>query len=781
MNKYILIIISIFFSISSFAQGFSVSGKVMCHGEAMPFANVLISGTNMGVATNADGFYRIQNLPHGDYKLMVQSVGYKTAARDIHIHASHIVNLDFDMQEDQLMLDQVVVTANRGEVNRREAPVIVNTINAKQLAAVQSVSISEGLNFVPGLRMENNCQNCGFSQLRMNGMEGAYSQILINGRAIFSGLAGVYGLELIPASIIDRMEVVRGGGSALYGSNAIAGTVNIITKDPVSNSYSVKLSNQVIGFAGDSKDVSNDLLLNFNASMVGNNARNGFVLYGFLRQRNPYDANDDEYSEMSSAENFTLGGKVYQRLGLKGKLSADVLAINTSGRGGNNFNVPYHESDICEALHHTIYSGSLNFDRFFREKDMLSVFLSGQIVDRDSYYGANKALDAYGKSRDLTWVGGAQYNAHLGKLNLVTGFENVNGTLNDKKLAYREIDEQTLEYVYHPNTVVAHQLSNTTGVFAQADYRLGLVKASLGARYDHYSITDLEHEDDGVVEGNVLSPRVNLLFDFHESFQVRMSYSQGYRAPQIFDEDLHIETSGARQIYHTNADDLTKETSHTVVGSIDWHPKVGETNLQFTAEGFYTRLIDPFVSEYGELDENGKVYYVRNNAEGYAEVMGVNLEFNWFYSRKLNVGASFTIQNSEYSEVHEFNETHFFRTPDDYGYLKAEYNISDSWTINLTENYTGRMLIPYFGTNLPEGVSADDGMLVRSDRFFDTGLKVTHKISRKGVDIDLFAGIKNIFNSYQSDFDEGVNRDPGYIYGPILPRTIYFGVKLGKY
>jgi len=131
-----------------------------------------------------------------------------------------------------LGIEEVVVTGDRNKTNRTESSTIVSILTPKLFATIQSVTLSEGLNFCPGLRMENNCQNCGFSQVRMNGMEGPYSQILINGRPIFSGLAGVYGLELIPSSMIERVEVVRGGGSALYGSNAIAGTINLIFKRP---------------------------------------------------------------------------------------------------------------------------------------------------------------------------------------------------------------------------------------------------------------------------------------------------------------------------------------------------------------------------------------------------------------------------------------------------------------------------------------------------------------------------------------------------------------------
>lgn len=764
-------------AISLQAQQSVITGKVISNGEGVPFVNIMIEGTNIGVSTDADGNYQLNDLPVGRYTIHAHALGYEHIAEEVNIDGGAPAQINFELNKDVLQLDQVVVSANRNETNRKEAPVIVNTMSAEQLSNVQASTMSEGLNFMPGLRTENNCQNCGFTQLRMNGMEGAYSQVLINGRPIFSGLAGVYGLEILPSGMIDRLEVIRGGGSALYGSNAIAGTVNVITKEPLNNSYEIKLTDQIVGVGFDGLSPANDKTINFNATLVGNNTRNGMALYGFIRDRGAFDANGDSFSELAQMNNFTIGGSFYQRLGLKGKLSMDMYAINSSRRGGNKFNVPLHEADIAEAVDHEIYSGAATFERFMRETDKFSAFFSGQYVNRDAYYGAEQALDAYGNSLDLTWVGGVQYDAKINKLNLTVGAENVNGSLNDKKLSYREWNETTGEIVTYPNATIADQMTNTSGAFAQADYRLGAFKASAGARFDHYLVKD-NHAETEDVHGDVISPRFNLLYDAHEHVQIRASYSQGYRAPQIFDEDLHIESSGARKIVHKNSADLKQESSQSTTLSVDFHPHFGKNTIQFTAAGFYTKLIDPFVNEFGTPDADGKVIYTRINANGFAEVYGANLELNWFYDELFTVSSGFTIQKSQYSEAQEFDEKRFFRTPDNYGYLTAQIIPADRWRITLTENYTGSMLVPYFGSDL---ANPDEGELRTSEQFFDTGIKVCYKISREKVNINLFAGVKNIFNSYQSQFDTGIDRDPAYVYGPLLPRTIYFGVKLGQF
>jgi len=257
-----------------------------------------------------------------------------------------------------------------------------------------------------------------------------------------------------------------------------------------------------------------------------------------------------------------------------------------------------------------------------------------------------------------------------------------------------------------------------------------------------------------------------------------LSYSEGYRTPQIYDEDLHIETSGARQIFHRNDENLKQEDSHSSMASFAWHPKFGKQYLEFLSEAFYTRLNDPFTNKYGEPDENGEVIYTRTNADGFAHVYGVNLELNWHYDDMVNLSSGFTFQRSEYSTVQEFGENRFFRTPDNYGYVTAQIHALDNIKISLTENYTGKMLIPYFG---PETADPASGELRNTPDFWDTGIKICYHMPFEQLNFHVFAGVKNMFNAYQDDFDTGINRDPAYIYGPMQPRTIYVGLKFGNF
>ena len=230
----------------------------------------------------------------------MRGLGYLSQERSITIQPGKTIEVNFDAEEDNVKLDEVVVSSNRQATLRRLAPTLVTVLDTKLFENANANNLAQGLIFQPGVRVENNCQNCGFNQVRINGLDGRYSQILIDSRPVMSALAGVYGLEQIPANMIDRVEVVRGGGSALFGSSAIAGVINVITKDPSSNSFSF---NESAGFSG-FKSLDNNL--SFNGSLVSADGRAGAMLFSQARYRKEYDVNGDGYSELGRLDSRSL-------------------------------------------------------------------------------------------------------------------------------------------------------------------------------------------------------------------------------------------------------------------------------------------------------------------------------------------------------------------------------------------------------------------------------------------------------------------------------------------
>jgi outer membrane receptor for ferrienterochelin and colicins len=229
-------------------------------------------------------------------------------------------------------------------------------------------------------------------------------------------------------------------------------------------------------------------------------------------------------------------------------------------------------------------------------------------------------------------------------------------------------------------------------------------------------------------------------------------------------------------VINKNDPDLKEETSHSFMASIDMNSLIGTVRTGLLVEGFYTRLKDPFVNDIGVPDSEGTVIYTRRNATDGATVKGINIELKINPLTHLEVSSGMTLQSSAYEKPQEFGETRFFRSPASYGYFAVDLDLTDNLCLTFTGLYTGKMLIPYFGP----ATDPVSGELRTSDTFFDLGVKISYDIRLNGSTLQLITGLKNIFNSYQSDFDSGINRDPSYIYGPISPRMVYAGIMIGN-
>lgn len=803
---------TVLFAITDGPEKGIVYGKIECNNEEVPYINVFVDGTSIGTTTDISGAYTITNIPEGIHTIKVQGIGFKPTTMEVNIKNGERLEINFTIEEDVFLMEQVVVTSDRNEVNRKEAPVIVNVISPQLFEKKQSDVLIDGLDFTCGVRTECNCQNCGFTQVRMNGLEGPYSQILINSRPIFSGLAGVYGLDLFPVNMIQRIEVVRGGGSALYGGNAIAGTINLITKEPVSNTFQVGGNSSLIGVGHhDGGDPALSRTLKFNGSMVSNDNKAGMFLYGFTKNRDPFDENNDGFTEMVEMNNTSVGFNTYYKPGELSKISLDFYKLKEFRRGGNKLDLLPHESDITEMVDHDITGGTVSFDSFTKSGNKVSVYGAAQFVDRDSYYGALQDETAYGKTFDLTFNAGTQYTRKIENLiflpaKLTMGADFTSGRLEDQKLGVNG----------ESNTVIANQLSQTIGIIAQNEWHTEKAKFLVGLRYDTYNVQELNHETgEGDTDGSVLIPRASLLYDFTHHLQLRLSYAKGYRAPQIFDEDLHIETSGARRITHSNSPDLIQETSHSYSASLSFDHVANNILFEILVEGFYTSLHDPFANEFTPIDDADNVEYVRVNAGEGAFVTGLNTEINVANMKKMMLQLGFTIQKSEYETAQAWGEDEtnttksFLRTPDNYGYLTFSTPLSKRFDFSATGTYTGPMKVPHFGGSITsqeeldellsggdqeaynEAIAINEAIangdiiegesLYTSENFFDLGIKLkyTVKVSQE-FQLEFNAGIENIFNNTQHNHDRGVYRDAGFIYGPCQPRTIFFGVVLGS-
>mgnify|MGYP000302697392 FL=1 len=747
-------------------EGNVIAGHVIEKGteNSLPYAAVLIVETGQGTVTNEDGKFKFKNIPAGKYTLKVQLLGYETQQKKVTVSNEFTVDVHFLMSDASIMTDEVVVSANRNETSRKVAPVVVNVMNAKLFESVNSTDLAKSLNYQSGLRVENNCQNCGFPQVRINGLEGPYSQILINSRPVVSALSGVYGLEQIPVNMIERVEVVRGGGSALFGANAVGGTINIITKDPVSNSFQV------------SSTMSNmngkvwEQYMGANASLVASDNTYGIALYQSYRNRNPYDADGDGFSELGKLNTNTFGLRTYYRPTQFSRISLEYHTTNEFRRGGNKFDLQPHETDITEQTKHIINSGGLSYDLFWKEyKHKLSFYSSVQHIDRNSYYGAQQDANAYGKTTDLTWVAGGMYVGNFEKVlfspaTFTAGLEYQDNSLHDVMTGYHRDMQQDVRIA---------------SAFVQNEWKLDKFVFLAGFRLDNHNLID----------NPIFSPRLNLLYKPSDKLQARLTWSTGFRAPQAYDEDLHVTAVGGEGVLIRLADGLKPEHSNSISGSIDWSANIGHFQTNLLLEGFYTGLDDVFVLEDMGHDENGNKVKERRNGNG-ARVYGVNVDGKIAHGRDAALQVGFTVQRSEYTEWEAWSENpdvpsvkRMPRTPDYYGYFTFTSAPFRNFDWSLSGVYTGRMRVPHFApTDLPEeyvGQYITKDEMVHTPDFFDLNVKLNYTfVLNDHIKLQLNGGVQNIFNAFQKDLDKGGYRDSGYFYGPTQPRTYFIGVKI---
>ncbi|SHE33168.1 outer membrane receptor for ferrienterochelin and colicins [Mariniphaga anaerophila] len=746
-----------------------IIGHVVSRGEHLPFVNVYLEGTKHGTTTDVTGHYMMVDLPEGEYTLVAKMIGYKTEKRPVVLEAGETMEVKFELEEEVLRVGEVVVTGTKTFKRQTESAVIVNVLDAKTIKNVAAQTVSQTLNFQPGLRMEVDCQTCNYSQLRMNGLGGAYSQILINSRAVFSPLTGLYGLEQLPSEMVERIEVVRGGASALYGSSAIGGTVNIITKMPGRNSYEITSNNSVLGNGAADYNVNGTL------TALSQKRNAGVALYTSYRQRDSYDHNGDNYSELPTLNNNSFGMNSFFKLDEKQQLQVNFSSMHEYRYGGEIQDGPAYMAQQSEERTHNVLMGGVDYELTSdNNRTSLVLYTAGQHTKRKHYTGLtpdtesdlqkHNANPPYGNSKNYTIQFGAQLNHVVpefikGRNTLTFGTEYVIDDVFDEIEAYQYMLDQN---------------SKNFGAFFQSDWEITRKTNLLaGVRADKHNFVD----------DLILNPRVSLLFKPDINTQLRLSWSTGFRAPQAFDADMHIAFAGGGIQTISLADDLKEERSQSMSASINWDKPTEKHIFGFTLEGFYTRLKDAFILEEIGTDDSGNSLMEKRNG-GMSNVYGTTLEARANYNRTFQIEGGFTLQKSLYDQPVAWSDQiegtkKYLRTPQAYGYYTLTFTPMDRLSASLSGIYTGSMLIPHYGVPEDAGTPEQD-LLFESPDFMEMNLKLgyTFKVNRLDSSIELYGGVSNLLDSYQNDFDSGKNRDSNYIYGPAQPRSYFFGIRI---
>ena len=745
------------------AQDHVLSGRVTLNGEPLAYATIEIPNTEHFTNSDESGSFTLSGLDTTSFVLEVHYVGLETTT--VQIGPSDFKNtIGIYIENSAVALKPVeVVTGTRTNRLQANNPVLVQVLQPKTLKATQSCNLSEGLRFQPGLRVETNCQTCNYTQLRMNGLAGGYSQILVNGRPVFSPLTGLYGLEQLPTSLIERIEVVRGGGSSLYGSSAIGGTVNVITKLPDDKSIKADFSQSIIN------QQTSEEVFNGYGSTVNAKKNAGVNIIGNQRFRQMYDHNNDNFSELPELSNSALSIGSFYKPSENEKLEVNLTGIREYRYGGEITSKPTELSLQAEERTQRVFMATVDYQRNWGDSASLIVYLGYQLNNRDHYTGIlpddtaeltiHRDNPPFGTSVNNSLTSGIQYNRDVAKKkrnkHIVTG---------GLEYIYNDVLDEIPAYAY-----LIDQETHNVGLFAQSDWEMNS-KVSLlsGIRFDYHNLLD-----------NVLAnPRVSLLIKPSRMLRYRFSYGEGFRAPQAFDADMHIAFAGGGISRITLSPDLQQERSRSLNASVTYDKMYKKLITGFTFNGFYTQLTNAFKLENIGEDAFGEQFEKRNGDN--AEVYGLTVEYRLNYNKQIQVESGFTLQESRFDNpvtvIDGFNpESRFIRTPNLYGFASLDFDPNEKWDININYVLTGPMLVQHFA-GAPNQLTDE---IISSETFNNISIRIERNTEwLKNSESSVFAGVKNVLNSYQSNFDIGKNRDSGFVYGPALPRTFFVGLSV---
>ncbi len=711
-------------------------------GQPVAGATVRLEELDQAVLTSTSGEFEFSGLPPGAVTVTVDSDSFFAAeVEQIELVAGQTLALELELIRKAIVEETIVVTGTGTEYLAAEAPVRTELITTEMVEKQIKTTLAEALTAtIPGIRIEMNCQNCGFTELRMNGLDGAYTQILEDGLPNFSGVAAVYGLEQIPTAFVDQIEVVKGGNAALYGPSAVAGVVNLIRREPRQNRFRVDTQagwhygrpEQQLGAAGQLTDIPG-----------------GFSGDFFYRgiNRTHIDRDRDGYSDLAKRRLHSGGGKLYRSfLEGRARLSFDATYADEFRRGGGQLDRPPHETLLTEQILSRRTAGSLRWNHTPTPTTFYSLKTSLAYLDRDTYYGSHFDPNAYGYTKNPLWVTDMQVGRQIAKHTILAGYQMWRDDVEDVIPAYGRD---------HGGLFTDH------GLYIQDEYRattrlmiLGGVRVDKSNQLDHW----------------VASPRVGLKYGATQNLTLRATLSTGFRAPGVFDEDLHIASAGGEALLIENGPALKEERSVSFSGGTDYNGEIRGRRFQVGASLFYTRLRDNFLLVETDRQQRDSRVWLRENGPG-SYVGGVDLNGNFRLASRLNLRGGATFQVARFDEPEpQFGSLDFFRTPERYGFFGFDLDLPKNLEFIGTANFTGSMAVPHFAGFIPEDRLQTSKSFSVLDLVVSKMFNVTDRARLR-----LYGRLGNVTGAFQPDLDRGPNRDSSYVYGPGAMRQFTIG------
>jgi outer membrane receptor for ferrienterochelin and colicins len=639
--------------------------------------------------------------------------------------------------------EALVVTATRTGRRLDDVPVRTELVTREAIERVSARTLADAMEFTTGVRVESNCQNCNFSQIRLLGLEGPYTQILIDGQPVISSLAQVYGIEQLPARMIERIEVVKGGGSALYGPGSVGGVVNVISREPSRRGGVFETRTDLVnGLPSYSFNGAFDWVDDSRSTLV--------TVFAQSDRVKPVDVTGDGFTEISRRHLDTAGIRVARYvLANRAKLTVDFTRIAEDRRGGNLLRLAPHEADITEAIDSRRHAGTVSwFHTLDRRRDYRVTFATA-LTDRDSYYGTGRDPNAYGGTESRLGLLDTQMNHYLGRHTFSWGAQGSVESLDDRQPAYARFTRETYR---------------NAGVFVQDEWAFADgVQLLLGVRGDRHSALDR----------TILSPRAALMISPQENFDIRVSVARGFRAPQLFDEDLHLSSVAGEARLITLAPDLREERSVNLMSGFEWKPELWRGQALVEVNAFHTRLTDLFHVREADNPATDAFEFVKANHDG-ARVYGMEVNVGWGIEDRLVFQGGIVEQRARYDTAEpDFGSLDFFRAPRRYGNATVTWKHQAAGDFFAGLRMTGTMRAPHYAGFISEDRLETTPIFTIVDASYARALMA----SGKGR-LVLTLTARNLTNAFQRDIDQGPRRDSAYVYGPRFPRAFAAGLRV---
>lgn len=678
-----------------------IEGIVLANQKPLEAATVALKGTRFGLTTDSTGAYRLTNIPAGNYQLNVSMIGYETFRRNVTLSAGQVININAVLHESPNNLNEVVITGTLKEVSKLESPVPVEIYTPKFFQKNPTPSLYDALQTVNGVRPQLNCNVCNTGDIHINGLEGPYTMVLIDGMPIVSALSTVYGLSGIPNSLVERIEVVKGPASTLYGSEAVAGLINIITKIP----QKAPLVTADV-FATSWQEFNADLGVKIRAgekvsSLLGLN---------YYNYQNPLDKNGDGFTDVTLQHRISVFNK-WQFNRREGRMASLAGRYYYEDRWGGQTSWERRWRGSDSVYGESIFTSRVELIGLYQlpVPEKITFQFSVNNHHQNSYYGFVPFMaDQRIMFGQFLWD-----KTFKNKVNLLVGTPFRYTYYDDNTSATQSAD--TLRPINKPDRIWL------PGIFAQAELNpTEQHKLLLGLRYDYNSL-----------HGHILTPRLSHKWTVTPTNILRLNIGTGYRVANLFTED-HAALTGARQVIIR--EELKPEQSWNV--NLNYNKRVILPNgfLGFDATLFYTRFSNRILPDY-DTNPNQIIY---DNLRGYAISKGFSLNVDASFTFPLKVLAGVTLMDVYQVEPNANGinvRSRQILTERSTGTWSISYDFGRGFSTDYTGNFYGPMRLPRLSENDPRPAYSPIWSLqnIQLTKRFDNG-------------IEIYGGVKNLLN-----------------------------------